>query len=299
MFTSGAQHLLESSPPVEERIELGGGLWVGRLESNLAKALMDTCEPVPLGIPKPIRQYAHFYTFVRELDDKAGLNQWDSDLRLQRCVALSRLIHPTTVGLRYAARVLNDPQPDSLKIVPAEIRGISMDFFLSPAHKHDWLTREEAEDLRQLLAIAEPLKAPTFPSRISRALWYFDYAQRTYFLDLRWTLIATALEALVHTGKGNSSAHFKRRVPALAAEVGAHLLSQSEAGEAWEFRCRLSHGNAFLSAISQVSTPEEEIDTRLYDKLEDTLRLTILKAFRDPAFASEFADDSRIDDRFQ
>ena len=294
MFGSDAQQLLASFPPVEGRVELGPGLWVGRMGTDLAKVLMDTCEPAQLGEPKPVRQFAQFYAFVRELDDNAEINQWDADSRLQRCLALSRLIHPTAVGLRYAARVRHDPLHDSLKVVPAEIRGIPVDVFLSPTHKRDWLTREEAENLGKLLAVAEPLRAPTFPTRVSRALWYFDYAQRTYYVDLRWTLVATALEALVHTGKGNSTRHFEDRVPALATAVGAHQLTKSEAADAWKFRCRLSHGDTFLSAMPV----EEGADTRLYDKLEETLRLTILKAFRDPAFANEFTNDSRINARY-
>ncbi len=35
-------------------------------------------------------------------------------------------------------------------------------------------------------------------------------------------------------------------------------------------------------------------DISLYDKLEETLRLAILKAFLEPAFASVFTDDDRI-----
>jgi len=56
-------------------------------------------------------------------------------------------------------------------------------------------------------------------------------------------------------------------------------LTISEAELAYEFRSRLSHGDAFLFAMP-------EADIRLYDKLETTLRLTILKAFREPDFAS-------------
>jgi hypothetical protein len=35
-------------------------------------------------------------------------------------------------------------------------------------------------------------------------------------------------------------------------------------------------------------------DISLYDKLVETLRITILKAFRDPIFAAIFLDDSQI-----
>lgn len=138
---------------------------------------------------------------------------------------------------------------------------------------------------------SETLQQAAFPPRVSRALWYFDYAQRTYYADLRWTLVATALEALVHTGKQASTRHFTHRVPALASEVGAKSLTMAEANLAWDFRSRLSHGDSFLSAMPNA-------DTALYDKLEETLRLAILKAFLEPSFATVFTDDAKIAKRW-
>ena len=99
--------------------------------------------------------------------------------------------------------------------------------------------------------------------------------------------MATALEALVHTGTRNNTRHFHKRVPALAVEVGANSLTESEIKLAWDFRCRLSHGDGFLSAIPKA-------DISLYDKLEETLRLAILKAFLEPTFAVVFTDDALI-----
>jgi len=291
MFRNNAQQLLASFPPITERIELGSGLWLGRFDSDLANTLMDACEPVLLGWPKAIRPFTQFYAYVRELDDSAELVGWDKDLRLQGCVAMSRLIRPTTVGFRYAARVHRNSTSQTVTIIPAEIRGISVDVYLSPSHERDWLSTDEAAMLAKLLAAAAPLQQPAFPPRVSRALWYFDYAQRTYYADLRWTLIATAMEALVHTGKSDSTRHFKHRVPALASEVGAKTLTKSEAGLAWDFRSRLSHGDGFLVAMPQA-------DISLYDKLEETLRLAILKAFLEPSFASVFTDDEKIAKRW-
>jgi hypothetical protein len=40
MFRDGAHQLLESSPPVKDRIELGLGLWIGAIDNNLANALI-------------------------------------------------------------------------------------------------------------------------------------------------------------------------------------------------------------------------------------------------------------------
>lgn len=105
MFRDGAQRLLESSPPLRDRVEMGQGLWLGRLDSDLAQTLMDTCEPKMLGVLAPVRQYAQMYAYGRDLPPSAEIHRWDDDHRLSRLVAKSRLIHPTTVGFRYAARV--------------------------------------------------------------------------------------------------------------------------------------------------------------------------------------------------
>ena len=246
---------------------------------------MDTCEPKTLGVMAPVRQFAHMYAYVRELHSQTSSTGWDLDHRLSRLVAVSRLVHPTFVGLRYAARVSQDG--DSLRIVPAEVHGLSPDTFLSPNHKRDWLSQAEAKLAVELDAKTEPLTQPSYPRRVSRALWYYDYAQKTYYADLRWTLIATALEALIHTGRWDSTKHFTRRVPALAADVGAPALTATECEDAYDYRSRLSHGDGFLSDMPSA-------DITLYDKLEETLRLAILKAFVEPQFANIFLDDATI-----
>ena len=209
---------------------------VDRLDLSLAKAVMDTCEPKTLGVQTPVRQFAHMYAYLRELHPQTSVIGWDEDHRLSRLVAISRLVHPTSVGFRYAARVRQDG--DSLRIVPAEIHGLALDTFVSPSHKRDWLSKGEAELAVEVDATTEPLAQPSFPRRASRALWYFDYAQKTYYADLRWTLIATALEALIHTGKRGSTKHFTRRVPALAADVGAPALTMNECESAYDYRSR-------------------------------------------------------------
>jgi hypothetical protein len=289
MFSPNYQRLAATDPPVERREQAIAGLFIERLDLELAKAIMDTCEPKTVGVMAPVRQFAHMYGYVRELHPQTSLVRWDEDHRLSRLVAISRLIYPTSVGFRYAARVSQND--DSLRIVPAEIHGLAPDTFLSPNHRRDWLSQAEAKFAVELDAQTEPLTQPAFPRRVSRALWYYDYALKTYYADLRWTLIATALEALIHTGKSGSTKHFIRRVPALAADVGAPSLTSDECEDAYDYRSRLSHGDGFLSDMPAA-------DITLYDKLEETLRLAILKAFTEPSFATIFLDDSKIASRW-
>jgi len=123
-------------PPVDDRVQGVSGLYIERLDLELAKAIMDTCEPKTLGVMAPVRQFAHMYGYVRELSRQTSVIGWDEDHRLSRLVAISRLVHPTSAGFRSAARVRQDD--DSLRIVPAEIHGLALDTFLSPTHKRDW-----------------------------------------------------------------------------------------------------------------------------------------------------------------
>jgi hypothetical protein len=290
MFVPNYQQLAGADPPVTDRVQAVSDLYVQRLDLVLAKAIMDTCEPKTLGVMAPVRQFAHMYGYVRELPPQASVIGWDEDHRLARLVAISRLVRPTSVGFRYAARVSQDNA--SLRIVPAEIHGLAPDTFLSPNHRRDWLSRDEAKLAVELDAKTEPLIQPAFPRRVSRALWYYDYAQKTYYADLRWTLTATALEALIHTGKRDSTKHFTRRVPALGGDVGAPSLTPDECEDAYDYRSRLSHGDGFLSDMPTA-------DITLYDKLEETLRLAILKAFREPDFAKVFLDDADIAARWK
>ena len=77
----------------------------------------------------------------------------------------------------------------------------------------------------------------------------------------------------------------------VAADVGGPTITTSESNDAYDYRSRLSHGDGFLSDMVQA-------DLTLYDKLEETLRLAILKAFLEPAFATVFTNDSQIEARW-
>ncbi len=141
LFAENAEQLRTSHPPIENRIHIEPGLWIGRLDGQLALTFMDVCEPKMLGVMTPTRQYAQMYAFVRELTGDANVYGWDEDHRLSGCVAMSRLVHPTTVGFRYSGRVRQSEK--GLAIVPAQVHGISPDSYLSPNRTRDWLTKSE------------------------------------------------------------------------------------------------------------------------------------------------------------
>ena len=273
-------------PPIYERTDLSDQLWIGHLDADTAKIIMETCEPKALGLTPPARQRAHLYAFVRELPSDSEILWWDTDHQLTAAVAVSRLIRPTSIGFAYAARV--GIESGAVKeVLPAEIRGISRDAFLSPSRTRDWLTRGDAEGLRQLV----PLLWSQLPRRVHNALWHHEYAARTYYLDHRWTLVVTGLEALVHTDRRHSTAQFTGRVTKLASELGI-TLSDADAREAYNLRSQLAHGAAFLSTGTATGLSRSQVE--LYDRLEDTLRLAVLRGMRDQAFADIMDSDDKI-----
>lgn len=133
------------------------------------------------------------------------------------------------------------------------------------------------------------------PRRIHNVLWHHEYACRTYFLDYRWTLICTGLEALLHTDRKDSTRQFRRRVPGLASDLGINI-SETDAYEAYDLRSRLAHGVSFLSTGTTQGPSASQL--LLYDRLEDDLRSAVLRGMRDESFGDIFSDDDHIRSRW-
>jgi hypothetical protein len=286
----GKEDEVRESPPIQEWIALSEQIRIGRLDLKTANTIMDTCEPKALGLMPPVRQFAHLYAFVREISANADIHRWDDDNQLTPVIGVSRLIHPTSTGFDYAARI--GYESDGVKqVFPARIVGISKEVFLSPNGKRDWLTAEEANSLRELV----PGLRKELPKRVHNGLWHHEYALRTYYLDHRWTLVCTGLESLVHTDRYGNTLQFKRRVPRLAAEVGV-TISEPEAHEAYDLRSRLAHGVSFLASGSISGPTPTQLD--LYDRLEETLRRAVLRGIREEAFADILRADDQIRTRW-
>lgn len=281
---------MKKSPPVQQRVDLSPEMWIGRLDSNVAKIVMDTCESKAFGASVPVRQFAQLYSFVREMPGYADIHRFDHDQELTAVVTQSRLIHPTFVGFSYAARLAFEAN-DLKQVFPAEIVGISREAFLSPSRVRDWLTESEAGQLRDLI----PVLKQQLPKRVHNALWHHEYAARTYYLDHRWTLVCTGLEALVHTDRNRNTAQFTRRIPQLAAELGINI-SEAAAVDAYDLRSRLAHGVSFVATGGSSGPSVSQL--QMYDQLEDTLRTAVLRAMRDKLFADIFLDDAQIRQRW-
>lgn len=279
--------LFESTPPLPDRFEIGEGLWIGKIEDDAAKIIFDLNEPFYHGTAKPVIQFAQLYSYVREMKGPAKPHEWDTDGRLQTCVALSRLLVPTTTSLRYSGRIRYNTDDSIADISPANIRGMSVDTFLSGPPKRDWLTEEEGVRLKKVIA---KLDSRPLPARATRALWYHEYTTRTYYVELRWIYVSTGLEAMVHVGREYSGLQFRERVSQMAKELGLPKFGTAEAGRAYHLRSQLAHGQQ----LGGFTGPDRE----LYDSMETVLRCALLRSIEDEEFADTLGNDQEIKKRW-
>ncbi|MFQ5539640.1 MAG: hypothetical protein ACE5FB_04515 [Candidatus Binatia bacterium] len=269
-----------------ERFQLADDLWVGRLDDEVAQRVFDSCTPPGSWVNPPVRPFGQLYAFVREPAPPDPIYTWDSDKRLLTCVALSRLVHPTSLSFCYAARLIYGSDRVLREVVPGPVKGHGADVFLTDEDGRDWLTTDELEILRDLIRLLTPAD---LPPRIWRAFWYHEYAVRTFYADVRCTLICTALEALVHTDRSHSTQQFATRVPRLAAELEIEF-NEDNAEIAYDLRSQLSHGQGVQNLT--------EDDRRIYTSMETILQQGLVRAIRDTNFAQTFSTPERIRDRW-
>jgi hypothetical protein len=203
------------------------------------------------------------------------------------CVALSRLVHPTSISFRYAARIICADNEKVEEIVPGPVTGHGADANVPTEGHRDWLI---TGDLDALKLLVHHLPLSHLPPRVWRALWYHEYAARTRHIDVRWTFIATALEALVHTDRPNSTRQFVERVSRLALDLGSCEFTEDDAAAAYDCRSSLSHGQG-LSGL----TREKQ---QLYERMDAVLRQALMRSIQEPEFAKTFATDGAIRSRW-
>src|SRR5260370_12694968 len=225
--------------PPEKRFQLTSDLYIEKLDSVVSNIVLDFGVPVGYEVVKPFRQYAYFYAFVRQVPEPASVHDWDIDQRLQTAVALSRLVRPTSISFRHAARLHYNDDGTLKSAYPAWLTGVDPDCWLATEKNYrDWLIEAE---MKQVNLLVNASSLSVLPVRLSRALWYHEYASRTYYGEIRWITVCVALESMLHTSRGFSTRQFVERLPLLASSLGVSFTAQ-EAETAYDMRSRLSQG---------------------------------------------------------
>lgn len=274
----------QAYPPLNTRKIIRNDTFIEKLPRDLSDQIMTACEPK--GASDYVRQFGQLYSFIRKNAPATPPLEWDSDERLQICIGLSRIIHPTTISFGYSARIRHIDEA-ILEIIPGPVSGFGAHAYVSSENCRNWLTESEANELAKLV---ELYFSTDLPTRIRQAVWYLEYAFRTYFLDIRWPLICMGLESLIHTDKKKSTKQFSFRVSKLAKDIGRNSFNEDRAEDAYATRSSLVHGQK----ISNL----EGNKLSLYEELENILREAIKKSILDNSFAAIFVSDNNIRDKW-
>jgi hypothetical protein len=271
--------LFGEEAPVIDRIDLGYDLFLQRLDGAVAMAISTHCSAG--GVASGVAQR---YAFVRAFPDEFEQARFDDDERLQIAIGLSRLVHPTSIGLEESAQVWGSiDDPTGITVTPGPITGPASEAYIVDTTRPDWLTPADALQLRARLAVYFD-GGRAVPDRVRRGLWHHEFAARALDMAARWTSVVTGLEALFNTDKDFITRQFKGRCAAVADELGISL-TRRQADTAYQQRSRLSHGAA---------TGVDAGTRQLYILIERLLREILRRGLQDPAWRARFSDDSAV-----
>lgn len=274
---------------LDRQIVLATGLVVTPVGPDLRDALYLACDPPGIGRGLSIDLRGHpLYAFMRLDAPREQLYGWDPDNRLQMCLALSRLVRPTSVSFRYAARIIGRVGAERVMVRPGPVREFGAEAWTSSPER-DWLSMADFSELRTMLAAFD--SQPFDPrSRVGGAFWLFEYASRTRMVDMRVPLVSTALETLLGTGGDRTTRQFIQRLPQLAAKCNLPTISNAEARRMWGLRSGLVHGERRGGLKTE--------DFERYTRMETVLRVTLKQALKDLVFRAQFENGAAIESAF-
>lgn len=269
--------------PARTETQLYGGVRIGLQSNELWKAVFTACRPRGDSFD-PVPQFGQLYALWNDNPADPSEFNWDPDQSLATAVALSRLIHPTSIGFEYSARLISGPDNHIKQIIPGPVSELLAHAYVAPSATRNWLTDNDVLALRSLLASFHATSA-NLPPRIQRALWNHEYAFTVQWMEVRWTVAVTALESLIHTDCRQSTKQFIDRVTTLANRLGVSF-SREDAERAYDLRSSLAHGQGFGTG--------DDATTALYCWMEEVLRASIRTAIQDAAFQDIFRTDDQI-----
>jgi hypothetical protein len=288
------------APPAE----LGRGVRIDRLSREDEKLVMNACTPRGHYF-SPLRSAGQRYSFVLEVD-LAEYEQhpfwWDRDDRIYDALTLSRLVRDNGYSTEYAARIVD--YEDGIQTVMYTLAAESKHVYRLRRDR-EWLDATEGAELRDLLAAY--WAAVELPDRVARAKWRTEYASWLKWADLLLPILVSGLEALLKTEKYQSTLQFKRRVPALANEVGIEGVDEDFCERIYDARSEWVHGaHVRLFATGQEAQeaaegPQTAEQWKIFEdvaRVQDVLRRAVRRCIEDEEFRAVFADDDAIRSRW-
>jgi hypothetical protein len=291
---------------IVDTIDLGGGIAIERLDRDTTELVMNACTPRGHYF-LPVRQFGQRYSLVKEvsldeLDDRHYA--WDTDGTLDDALTLSRLVRDNGYSTEYAARLLDyeDGQRCIVYVLHREDKAIWR------LHRdREWLDAAEGRELAALLAAYWECREQ-LPPRVRRAMWRMAYAPRIRWADMVLPILVGGLEALLKIGRRDLTQQFKKRVPALAAEIGIDGLDEDLAERLYDGRSDWVHGSHVQLFVGEGAGADASAEgTQSSDErsalaevalLQDVLRGAVRRAIEDAEFCQVFVADETIAERW-
>jgi hypothetical protein len=288
----GEERLANDEAAVEQ-VALGRGVILCQLDDDEAELIVNACTQRGHYF-HPVRQFGQRYSFVREFPlDEFEKRHYavDPDGVLSDALMLSRLVRDNGFSMQYAARVVDyeDGQQSVIYLPGSEGKAV-----YRLRRDREWLDGPEAEELETLLAV---YWGADLPERVRRAFWRVEYATWQRYADVALPMIVGGLEALAKIGRRDLTLQFKRRVSALAGEVGVEGVDEDFCGRLYDGRSDWVHGShvqLFDPAETDGTDPEQRQVIADIEKLQATLRRALRRAVEDPEFRAIFDSDEMI-----
>jgi hypothetical protein len=256
-------------PPVDTRVDLAPGLWVGPVDERLHKLVLRACS-------QESNVGEALYAYVQE--DPAGF-EWDPTDTLSKAVGLSHFVRATETAFEFSATVrLEAGVPAQAQ--PANRLTPYLKAWCATDRHRRWLTTANANLLRDLIAAHAAIREELRTSKTGRAITVFAQTPYLYDAHVRGLTVACTLESLVNSGPERSTAQFVRRVPLLAAALGIPGVDKPWAEKAYAVRSALAHGGNVVSPLKGGLGVEVEFD-RLVARMEDIVRDALRRALLD------------------
>lgn len=262
-----------------QTVEIVNGLSIGPVDER--SEIIDACDPRGISWHAPVRQWGSQYGIWCDAVN-GSMNEFDADDRLGICIRLSRLIQATAIDFRFAGRLAYDANGNISEFAPARVPCHARVAYIADPTRN-WLSDADVDALRKLLLAFDP---SGLPARVTSALFYHEYLHRLYYVNTRWPMATTGLEALIHTDKYKSTAQFVQRILGVQQDLNLALATEDDLRDMYDLRSRLAHGKG-LGEL-------RENERRLYEGLELLLRTVVRYAIDDSSVAALFKDDDAI-----
>lgn len=289
---TGKQWLSDGEVPPRhsrEPVKIVGDLWIGPLDElrlDIARAIDSPGENHRVPRPPTMR-----FAIYRQRAPKEPIKGmlWDADRAIAKCIQISRLIRPSSLAYRYACRI--DLANGLRTIIPAGVIGHQA-LAWCVDESSDAIKDSDIALLRPLLAAYE--RAP-LTNRVRNAIWMHEHLAWTRLMNIRWPLLVTALEALIHTddralkrGRLGATDQFTRRLSKLQALLRLTLWTDDDLLGIYEHRSAFAHGRGgTIDALRGDAL-------RLYKLAEDGLRAVLRRAIEHEPTADIFSSDRTI-----